>query len=217
MAYGDLATIETDKGEVKGWPIQDPISEKIAVLRYPTNPELLAYYSAQRFIVTDLGRRKSKIDIVPSPKADLALFTACRLGKPEPEFDDADMAYALSILLDHRMVSCEKQGKAYLITLRVLDPTGESSGVTLTHLLSMPTRKSLSDYRSKRRVPISLPNNLEEIRLPPDVPAALYDLLLQSSTGYADGVDVPLHHKRTVINQLDEALALLDPAIDPNE
>lgn len=211
MVYGDLPLIDTDKGQISGFPIQEPASEKMCVLRLPTNAELSVYLMAQRLLRRDLGRRQSEMDEVPTPKADLALFTACRLDtRTGPDWDDAEIEYAISVLLQHRILSVEKSGKEYTVTLGTLFGP-------VKHTLATPSRKDLRDYRNGVSKSRSLPNGVEEIRLPPDVPAALYDKLKVEATGYAEGFEIPLNHKRTVISEISNALALLDPAIDPNE
>jgi hypothetical protein len=165
---------------------------------------------SQRLLRRDLGRRQSEVNEVPTPKADLALFTACRLdARTGPEWDDAEIEYAINLLLKHQITTVEKSGKEYTVTL------GTMFGPT-THTLSIPSRKDIRDYGNGVSKSRSMPNGVEEIRLPPDVPATLYDKLKLSTTGYADGFEVPLNHKRTVISEIINALALLDPAIDPN-
>lgn len=210
MPYGELQEITDKSGEIRrGYPIVIQNPQKTALVRLPTSPEILVYLAAQRSLYRDLGRRMGEGEDVPNPKADLTLFSAIRLDKDGLEFDDAEAGYAIELLLRCAVIRCERVGSHYEIAL------GTIFGLTV-HTVSIPFRKDMAEYRRDMYKPRDLPHGLEERRFPPDVPVKLYDKIAQSATGYYDGIEIPPHHKRAVVIEVVNAIALLDPAIDPN-
>jgi hypothetical protein len=208
--YGELPEVNDASGTPRrGYPIVIQNPQKTALVRLPTSPEILTYLSAQRSLYRDLGRRMGEGEDVPTPKADLALFSAIRVDKDGPEFDEAEAAYALELILRCSVTKCETVGSNYEVGLgTIFGPT--------RHIVSIPYRKDMAEYRRDMYKPRDLPHGLEERRFPPEVPVKLYDKIAQSSTGYAADTEVPPHHKRAVVIEVVNALALLDPAIDPN-
>lgn len=217
--YGELPVIETTTpGEtIRGFPVRILSPEKTAVLRLPTSAELLVYMAAQRSIYRDLGRQMGEGEEVPTPKADLALFKAIRIDTGDSEFDEAEALYAIGLITKHKVTSCERDGQAYVV--KVATMFGETA-----HTVSIPFQKDLAEYRRNVYRARDMPNGIEERRFPPDVPVKLYDKIVQDAAGYLDTIkgnaesflSVPPHHKRTVVQSVLSALALLDPGLDPN-
>jgi hypothetical protein len=203
--YGELPLIKTSGGsEVPGFPVRIDNPVKTAVLRLPTGPELSAYLAAQFSLV----RPRSGVEDQPTPRADAALFDACRIDADGVPFDEAEIEYALSKVLQHSVTECERDGQTYTVAL--VTPFGDVS-----HTVEIPTRKQMAQYRREviRRKPARNGGG-EEYRFPPDVPGKLYDKLIRVWTGYltAELECVPPHHKRTVIAELMTALNDLDSA-----
>ena len=213
MPYGELPEIETTTGEkTRGFPVVIINPAKSAVLRLPTNPELDAYLSKQKTLTKNLGRRMSEDKDVPDGAAAQRLFRAIRIGKGE-DFDDAEASYAIGLLLQHRTLSCDREGDRFEVRLQTL--FGEVS-----HSLEVPWQADLAEYWRNVAVPRNLPNNYTETRYPPEVPNKLFDKIVKSSDGYTPDCPVPSNHKRTVISEILSALSMLDPSLptdaDPN-
>lgn len=223
--YGILPEIQTTSGEtVRGWPCEILNPPKLCVLRLPTNSELAAYMSSQRTIVFDLGRNKSRSEDQPTPDATARLFNAIRLDKHGIDFDDAEMNKAIGLLCRHKLVSCERDGQNYIVKLATpFDDEKDGVKVPTTHVVAIPFEKDAADYRRAVVVETSLPDNKTEQRFPIEAPVRLYDKILLDASGYFVGgtptvlaAEVPVNHKRTVVNAVMGALQQLEPSLDPN-
>ena len=214
--YGELQTIETKDGQkVQGFPVQIPRPLKLAVLRLPSNDEMIEYLSKQRSIYRDLGNRKGESESVPNPQSDLDLFQKIRIDKPADEsqvFDAAEAAKALRLITMQKIESCVPEGDGYRITLNT------RFGSTV-HVIKIPLEKDMALYRQTVFKSRDLPHNQEERRFPPEAPIRLYDAAIESIDGYTSeftAKNVPPHHKAAVVFELVSAVNALDPALDPN-
>ena len=124
----------------------------------------------------------------------LSLFKSIRLDDG-PEFDQFEASNCMNSLCSARSTSYERIGDSYRITIDT--PFGECD-----HTVSVPTMKQVAVFR--RSVHKAY------------IPAAcdLYDLLHETHVGYAEGVEVPPHHKYSVVNSVFEALDSIDPLIE---
>ncbi|HEY1898126.1 MAG TPA: hypothetical protein VGG62_17735 [Terracidiphilus sp.] len=233
--YGELNTIKTTTGdEIPAIPvaIQNPF--KTAAMRLPTAQEISAYTGSIRQLVRRVGRRSTEDQDVPNIDAERKLFEAIRLDKSGVEFDEAEMRYAIDLVLRHNVVDCERDGDYYAVKVATL------WGVT-THACRIPTTRELQTYREGVIKSRELPRNVEERRFPPEVPTEFYDAIVTSVEGYAPQFNVPTgtvngnrhvltgaelkailpqippHHKRSVVGEVSSALYDLDPQIDPSE
>jgi hypothetical protein len=209
--YGILPKIQTETGDIEGVKVVVPNPPKTAILRLPTNSELLERLDAQRTIRRSIGRRKSQTEQVANPKADLALFKAIRLDKDGTEFDEFEVGNSISKLTFYEVASCEKSGNDYRIVLTT--PFGD-----VVHYAGLPTLRALSTYRKSIVVPTDLPHGVEELRFKHQAACDLYDSVISKIEGYAPSIgskDVPPHHKGAVASELVAAMDDLDPVLDP--
>lgn len=213
--YGELPEIESKDGQkIKGFPVQILRPQKFAVLRLPTNDEMLDYQSKQRVIYRDLGNRTGESEAVPNPQADLDLFAKLRMDKfdSSQEFDAAEAATAIGQLTRQKIESSKREGDGYRITLKTrFGPT--------VHVIKIPFEKDLALYRQTVFKSRDLPHGLEERRFPPEAGARLYDSAIESIEGYTPEFTpktVPPHHKSAIVMELVSAINELDPAFDPN-
>ena len=235
--YGELPEIKTTTADgmasegVRGFPVEIPEPRKMALLRLPTNEELMQYLAAQRSIYRNLSARQGEGEDVPSPDADRRLFHAIRLDSGEP-FDDAEMLKAIGMITRHRVIGCERDGSTYKIILAT--PFGRT-----VHTVKIPTEKDQQIYRRDVLKVRDLPHGVEERRFPPGAPVALYDKVLVDVAGYlavsgnghgsaptgqsvagqggnagGNAGNVPPHHKRAVVTELMSALMSLDPVLE---
>jgi hypothetical protein len=213
--YGELPELTAKDGQkYQGFPVQILRPEKFAVLRLPTNDEMIEYESKQRVIYRDLGRRSGESEAVQNPEADLALFAKLRIDKPADgqDFDAAEAGKAIQQITRQKIGSCEREGDGFRITLIT------RFGSTV-HVIKIPFEKDLAQYKLSAYKPRDLPYGQEERRFPPEAPMRLYDAAIESIDGYTPNFTtktVPLHHKRAVIFELVSAINDLDPTLDPN-
>lgn len=223
--YGELPEIDTTTSGVKVRGFYVPIEAsafgpKSAILRLPTPEEEIKYFSAQRVLHQDLGRGTGEWRDLDTPKADLALFKSVRTDKgsgangdysPPVEFDEAEAKYALTLLLKHQVLSCERIGDTYVVELATL--FGHTS-----HTVRLPYHIERQEHEKTVSKPREMPNGITEYRRPIEVQIKLYDAIIQSVDGYANPVkeSVPPHHKRAVIYSVLGALASSAPDLDPN-
>src|SRR5579862_4890498 len=200
--YGELPEIETTDGQkVQGFPVEIQRPHKLAVLRLPTNEEMIEHLSKQRSVSRDLGRRKSETESIPNPDADMALFKKIRLDKG-PDFDAAEAAKALRLLTMHKVLPGVREGDGYRITLKTV------FGDTV-HLINIPMEADQALYQRTVLRPITLPHGQEEIRFPPEASIRLYDSAIESIDGYTPNITsktVPPHHKAAVVFELMSCL-----------
>ena len=192
--------------------IRVPNPPKAARVRLPTSDEMLGRLAQQRSIRRTIGRRKSQTEFVPNLKADLTLFNQIRLDKDGPEFDEFEAGNAVSRLTFCEVTDCERVGDEYRITLKT--PFGDT-----THTMKIPTQRDVTVYRRTVVSATDLPHGQEELRYRVEPAIDLYDSVVTSIEGYADGykpADVPPHHKSAVAVELVQAIDDMDPSLDPN-
>ena len=212
--YGELPLIDITGADgktdqVPGFPVEILNPPKLCVLRLPKTDELLSYLGAERQLYRDLGRRMGESEYVLNPKAELELFGAIRIDKNGPEFDAEEAKFAIGSLLLFEVRDCIRDGQQYVITI-------STRFGRVAHTLSIPFQRDLAEYRRNVYKSRDLPHNLEERRFPPEVPCKLWDKVMVSVDGYADGTAVPPHHKKAAVNEMVQALIALDPQLDPN-
>lgn len=232
--YGELPSIETaDGNSIPAIPIAIPNPHKVAALRLPTSEEIAAYTGSIRTLLYRTGRGQTEDQNVPNHEAERKLFDAIRLDKSGTEFDEAEVTYALNIVLKHNTVSCDRDADEFVVALKTL------WGRTI-HRCRMPITREIQAYRDNVIKSRGLRHGAEEQRYPPEVPTALYDAIVVSVDGYApsfnvpagtvngnrhviEGVElkaflgkIPPHHKRSVAAEVSGALYDLDPQLDPN-
>lgn len=191
-----------------GFPatIQNP--PKKALLRLPTSAEIIAYQDQQKMVRRPAGRGgASTTESLPNEKADLELFAALRVDKDGLEFDAAEARRAIGRLTSVRVVNSERDGDRYLITLAT--PFGE-----VTHSVGIPTEKQLSQFRPV--VSKDLRHGNEEMRYRTQSGVDLYDAVSPKADGYAEGVEIPAHHKFSVATELARELEESAEVFDPN-
>jgi len=210
MLYGELPELKTASGgdAVKGFPVEILNPPKRAVLRLPTDEELMDRLSKNRTIVTDLGRGRSDSKAIPNTKADLELFGKIRIDDG-PEFDEFEAARAIGKITYCRVVSCERVGSQFEIKLETY--SGE-----IVHTLKSPLESAMWKYRESILVRRDLGRNKEELRYRYPVAVELYDACEGTAVGYAPGSAIPPHHKFNVALDLARAVDELDHPADPN-
>lgn len=233
--YGELEPIKTVEGDrsIPAVPIVIQNPHKIAALCLPTSEEISAYTATIRQLIRRIGRRQSEDQDVPNHEAERRLFDAMRIDKNGDEFDQAEVRYAINLVMRHDVVDCVRDGDQFIVTLTTI-------WGNVVHTCRMPFTREVAAYREGVIKSRELPHNVEERRFPPDVPVRFYDEIIVAVDGYAPKFNVPTgttngsghklegselkaflpqippHHKRTVAGEVSSALYDLDPQLDPN-
>lgn len=211
--YAKLPQVTLLSGDlVNGVTIRVPNPPKTAILGLPSNEQLGERMDSQKSIRRSLGRRKSQTDYVPNTKGDLTLFDKIRLDKEGPEFDEFEASSAISRLLYVDVVSCDRVGDTYEVTLKT--PFGE-----VKHTLSIPLQRDIQRYRRNVVTSVDLPHGQEELKSRSGPSCDLYAAVIVSIDGYTDDftpASVPPHHKSAAVVELVQAVDDLDPVLDPN-
>lgn len=212
MLYGELPAVTNEAGEtLNGVTVRVANPPKSAVLRLPTNQEMLDRLSLHKSIRRSIGRRKSQMESVPNLKADLDLFNAIRVDHG-PEFDEYEASNAIGKLTYNEVTDCQRAGDEYRITLKT--PFGET-----VHTVGIPSQRDITLYRRTVVSSIDLPHGQEEVRFRIQPAVDLYDSVVTAFDGYAANFkvsDVPPNHKSSVVVELVQAIEELDSVLDPN-
>ena len=207
MLYGELNTVTIGEQTVRGFKFQRGTPPKVAVLRLPTSAEMIDRINSQKSVRKNLGRGQVRTDAVPNDAADLTLFAKLKVAGDD--FDVYEARTAISQLTSADVIAAtERDGDGYRITLTT--PFGE-----LVHWMKIPSDRALFFYRKSVFAVTELPRNMEELRYRAESGVELYDACKDRVTGYADGIEVPAHHKFAVASELSQACSL-DGEFDPN-
>ena len=227
MLYGELPQVTTPSGEtLNGVTVRYSNPPKSAVLRLPSNQEMIERLSLHKSIRRTIGRRKSQMESIPNLKADLDLFNLIRLDKGGVEFDEYEASDSIGKITYNEVTDytteeggafvthsgCERVGDQYRITLKT--PFG-----TTTHTMNIPSRRDITFYRRSVISSIDLPHGQEEVRYRIEPAVTLYNAAVSAFDGYASSYkpeDIPPHHKSSVIIELVQAIDELDSILDPN-
>jgi hypothetical protein len=171
-------------------PIEIPIrsgGDRRAMLRWPTDEELIDRSKKMRYVRRDLGRNQSVFDVPNATEVNANLFALLRQD-PDPEaVDDAEASKFVERLLRADVVESHRQGDQFIITLSVVNR------LEVTHTLRMPTQRELLDY--SRQAMRTIDNRRShDTRVTIEPSGQLWDKLLVSTEGYKNG-NVPIIHK----------------------
>ena len=195
--------------------------EKDCTLRFPTDQEWCAAARRRRVLETTIGSGKSQSRVLGAEEAYADLFTACRVDTDGPAFDQAEAVAAVSKLERCKVVSCEREGNAYRVTMRAYAGRmlyeGQMSDVyqRVVHLVKIPMQSDTLQF-SRESVPPSRDSRaVREIRSYLEPVGPFWAKIGTAEAGYAEGSTVPIVHKDAAINALLEQLRQADEGADP--
>jgi len=217
MLYGELPTLKTKDGQdIHGFPIRILNPPKTALLRFPTDEEILKRLSKQVTISQAEGRGKSSSRELPARQADLELFRAIRIDKDGQEFDEFEAARAIAKINYCRVVYCELSGAEFEVKLDTY--AGE-----VTHTLHAPTEEQVWKYQEGIVVSRNLGNGKTELKYRHQVAVDLFEALQKkpsdtadTGSGYLDDFKVPASHKFIAILAMADAYDQIDEPVSPN-
>lgn len=186
-------------------PFQVLEPPKKATLRVPTPDEMLERLRQQRTLRRSLGRRRNTFDFVPNPQADLTLLEKITVSREGDPFDADEAEHAIGVLSGADVTGSGYEGSLIRVELE-WKFFGPLCGDT-KHWLRVPSIKQVRKYRGDLLAVTDLAHNQSEIRFRIDAAITLYDALVERAEGYAEGVEVPPHHKSAVVA---EAVAVLE-------
>lgn len=188
MKYGEVQEID--------FRVKNPA--KTATVRIPTASEWLERMRVQKSTRKNLGRRKSTTTMQPNRPADLALFKAIQVAGDE--FDEFEASHYIGLMADVSVIDAIRDGGGYRIILE-WNYGGALQGTT-SHVIGIPTVRDVTEYRRGIVTVTDLPHGLEELTYHLQPAINLYNSLIKTTEGYADGVEVPPIHKGPVISEL---------------
>lgn len=174
-------------------------------VRYPTDEEWSKLTRDSVTVRRSLGRDASRQD----PRkldGDMELFEKIRVDKDGPSFDEAEAALVLLRLNRTDITEVRQLGNIYRMKMTVL------GGVETLHVIKMPTQQQTRDFNNSAMHTTSR-RNLSETRTALEPGAQMYDKLIQTVEGYAEGGSskIPINHKDTIATELaNQVVAFLD-------
>jgi hypothetical protein len=176
-------------------------------VRYPTDAEWCERARKFRSVRRFLGRGKSEQQSINSDAINLDLFERIRLDKDGPAFDGSEAAAVLSKLDRVSVDSCEREGDAFRVTLRV-------PGAVTEHFVRMPTSREM-DQHSVASVKVVGERKAQEVREFLEPSGELYDAMHKDHSGYNG--PVPIVHKVAVVAEVLIQMAAEDEEAIPEE
>lgn len=215
MLYGELKLVTLPNGnKVKGFRVDVPNPPKSAFLNLPKNEDVLDRLNKQKSKRRPGPEKRTSIsESVDNTQYDLVLFNQMRLDLDGPFFDEDEASLVINKVLFTKIENAERDGADLVVELSV------AFGLTTTHIISMPSLKAAREYRSKVLSVLDRANGVEEFRYKIEPAVKLYDSCIQRIEGYSvdiKNVDVPPHHKSSVVVELIQNLEEVELTLDPN-
>jgi len=169
--------------------------EKSCLLRWPTDREWADVTRKRKVFRESIGRGKSQSRVLGVESSAAELFAKIRLDQDGEVFDEAEASAAISKLERCRVVSCEREGNVYRITMNA--PGGQ-----VVHLLKIPLQSDLMSFSRAAAPPIIEGRRSQEIRTFLEPSGELWAKIGTAESGYAEGSGVPIVHKDAAITEL---------------
>jgi hypothetical protein len=170
--------------------VKIPYPEKTVIVRLPTNEELAKFY--------DSGAKNKDPE---NRDAEVALFQSVHvkgIDDDKDAIDEYEATYIINNLLWVKSES-EKEGNNYKITLTT--PFGECI-------------HSMQPMTIKQHVKATSVMSKQNEKATREAFVKLYDeLILKSPEGYADGTEIPVHHKRIAVALINSDIYAFDPIV----
>lgn len=188
----------------------DPSGKKTCLVRFPTDAEWCERARKTVIVRKQLSADASTSEMPDDDRLSAELFAKIRTDDGRPEMDAAEGAYVIQRLENCRVLSCEREGIQFRITMKV--PGGE-----VIHTLRMP---KLADEREFSRMSAPPPiqrRHHSEIRIYLEPSGELWGKCHISTSGYADGSAVPIIHKSQAISEMLRAISQDGEEKDPEQ
>jgi hypothetical protein len=167
-------------------------------VRFPTDKQWIERQKHVRIQVQNLGRDKSRTQGIVNEEHDLELFKAIRIEGGE-DFDEYEGSHVITLLTKAEAAATGSAGGVD-VRLKVF------GGRETVHSLRAPRRKQIVNY-SEAHWKVTDGKACRTIQVALETSAQLYDQLVVSTEGYADGSPVPIIHKNAVITELMEFIS----------
>lgn len=181
---------------------------KKCILRWPTDQEWCATTKKRRVLRESLGRGKSQSRVLGAEAAATELFAKIRIDADGVAFDEAEAAAAIAKLERCRIIGCDRDGDAFLVTMNV--PGGQ-----VVHRLKIPLQSDLLAFSRAAAPPIIEGRRSQEIRTNLEPSGSFWDKIGSVESGYAEDSAVPIIHKDAAITELLVQMDALESGDDP--
>lgn len=162
------------------------------VMRWPTDEEWCERARRRKILISRLGRGVSETTIEPGD-SDLRIFDKVKLNGAPP-LTQGEATRVIETLAQCEATDCRLEGDEAVVELQVM-------GGSVKHRLRQPSADQVLALRRSVRV-FDLPYNKQELRIPLDVGARLWDECGGRSEDYSGPVPA-LHKDRAVREVID--------------
>jgi hypothetical protein len=166
------------------------------LVRWPSDQEWYERARRRKIVISRLGRGISETSIDPGD-SDLLLFEKIKQNGA-PALTAGEAGRVLDVIAQCDITDCRLEGDEAVVSLQIM------GGQPVTHRLQLPSADQVLALRRTVRV-LDLPYNKQELRIPLEPGARLWDACHGSSQDYQGAV--PALHKdtavRAVIDYLD--------------
>jgi hypothetical protein len=176
-------------------PIVTPKGVQKAILKYPTDDQIMRCVRAQKILTPDSGRAT-----IPNQETmDARLFDAVRIDADGPQFDEYEKSEAIGRLLKAIPAGYEQEPDGFVIRIQV--PGGETE-----HHVRIPSTKQIRTYQLAYVQSRRSGSYMERVR---NLQAVLdfYEEISLSADGYEGSI--PVVHKEAVVDEAVKAQASL--------
>jgi hypothetical protein len=196
----------------KHFPVKliTPEGTKTVVVSMPSDQQWSDWRRKKKVKQTDLGRRKSTMEMSKGEQIDLDLVNAIRQEQEGVDPFDIDMEEAARVL--NTLSICEvseqpeRDGSVFVINLKVM------RRFDTVHRVRVPSVKDSQNYQRQRSSVVFGAYNTSEFRINLDASKKLYDAIVERSEGYVGAI--PVIHKAEVVNVLLQEIEALQEEVD---
>jgi hypothetical protein len=195
--------------------------EKECRMKWPSDADWCSAARRRRVLESSLGNGKSQSRVLGAEAAYADLFVRCRVDTAGPQFDEAEAVAVISKLERCKVISCEREGNAFRVTMRAYSGRmiyeGQMADVyqRVVHLIKMPMQADTLQFSRDSVPPSRDSRNAREIRSYLEPVGPFWAKIGTAEAGYAEGSVVPIVHKDSAINALLEELRQADEGADP--
>lgn len=170
-----------------------PDKKRVVTVKFPDDTQIERRCRAVQMLVGRARGGMCDVEIIPDAKADRAILSEIRIGGEE--MVDAEVTAVLGRLLEAEVIEGSREGSNYRIAL-------DSLGSSTVHMLRIPTEAQMKRWQSFEKSVYVARSRRVELRHHLHIAAELYGQLLVERSGYAEGSNVPIHHKVRIVGRV---------------
>ncbi len=206
--------METENTDVKKFnsngtfrPVIVSSEEKFCTVRFPTDKEWCARSKRLQIIRRDLGRGRTQRDVTKPERVDKDLFDVI-VKTDDNQLDEYEASKVIQRLGSASVRAVDRIGNSFRITMLVF------GGVEVVHELKMPSLKDSTEFgRTSVKETDGRRHTTFSVVLEPS--GELWDKLMVSVEGYADGSGIPIVHKDIALVEVLQQCQAIEDEADP--